>query len=96
MVEGIVYLLHFDRPYGPAGQQHYISWTSNLVRRLGEHRADVGCRSTARVVSQGIGFVLAQTWLGDRVLERRLKRMNGFQLCPLCAPERRKHWQREL
>jgi hypothetical protein len=42
----------------------------------------------AAVSAQGIDWQLARTWLGDRDLERRLKRQhNAPRLCPVCNPE---------
>lgn len=85
---GTVYLLHFAQPISPAHTcQHYLGWTSDLDMRLAEHRAGRGSRLTQVAVERGIDFVIAQTWPGDRTLERRLKhRKEGPRLCPLCFP----------
>jgi hypothetical protein len=41
------------------------------------------------VTGQGIGFVLARTWHGDRFLERTLKRHRmAPRYCPICRAER--------
>ncbi|MDL4817376.1 hypothetical protein [Actinomadura opuntiae] len=42
VLDGIVYLLHFTRPYKHA--KHYTGWTSDLDARLAEHAAGRGAR----------------------------------------------------
>jgi len=86
---GLVYLLHFERPY-PAGRcpQHYLGWTTDLETRLQEHRARRGGRLVAVVLEFGIDFNCARTWTGRRSLERKLKRRHGCRdLCPICRGE---------
>jgi predicted GIY-YIG superfamily endonuclease len=81
---GIVYLIHFDRPYGHA--RHYTGWSSNLSARLAEHAAGRGARLMAVITSAGIGWQLAWTWAGGRSLERALKTQGGAaRRCPLCG-----------
>src|SRR5512142_1629951 len=81
---GVVYLLHFDRPYRHAS--HYTGWTTNLTERLADHRAGHGARLTAVIRQAGIGFVLARTWRGSRAKERALKRQGGAsRRCPVCG-----------
>jgi hypothetical protein len=93
MSDGKVYLLHFSQPIGdpknPRGQaQHYLGWTVDLEHRLDTHAAGNGSALMAAVSAQGIDWQLARTWLGDRDLERRLKRQhNAPRLCPVCNPE---------
>jgi hypothetical protein len=83
---GTVYLLHFDVPYRHA--RHYLGWARDVEARLAEHAAGRGARLTAVVSGAGIGWVLARTWPGGRVLERSLKRHHHApRLCPLCASE---------
>ena len=41
-VEGTVYLLHFERPY-KGKMRHYLGWTSDLERRLANHRQGTAC-----------------------------------------------------
>jgi hypothetical protein len=69
---GVVYLLHFDRPYGHAA--HYSGFTTNLPARLAQHAA-------------GITWQLARTWPATtRARERALKRQGGAsRRCPLCG-----------
>lgn len=85
---GTIYLLHFAQPISPAHTcQHYLGWCLDLDTRMAAHRAGRGSRLTQVAVERGIDFVIAQTWPGDRTLERRLKhRKEGPRLCPLCFP----------
>jgi predicted GIY-YIG superfamily endonuclease len=81
---GIVYLLHFQRPYKHA--RHYIGWTINLKARLARHRAGNGARLVEVITAAGIGFELARTWPGDRARERQIKSQGGAsRCCPLCG-----------
>lgn len=87
-VEGIVYLLHFERPYhGP--MQHYVGFTTHdLDQRLTDHREGAGCVTTRRAFEQGIGFTLARSWEGTLKLERQIKSRGPGNYCPLCPPRR--------
>lgn len=82
---GVVYLLHFDRPYKHAG--HYLGWTRDLEARLSDHRAGSGANLLAVIKAAGIGFVLARTWSpADRHRERQIKRQGGLsRSCPECG-----------
>jgi predicted GIY-YIG superfamily endonuclease len=81
---GVIYLLHFDRPYAHAG--HYCGFTTNLPDRLAEHTAGHGARLLAVIQAAGIGWTLARTWTGTRARERALKRQGGAsRRCPLCG-----------
>ena len=94
---GTVYLLHFDRPYGPGGgangrgtAKHYLGWAKDLQRRLAHHAAGTGARLTQVVADAGIGWTLARTWEGDRHRERQLKQQGGrARLCPVCKDARK-------
>src|SRR2546429_388192 len=44
---GVVYLLHFDRPYRHAA--HYTGWTSHPLDRLDEHETGRGARLLAGI-----------------------------------------------
>ena len=80
---GIVYLLHFDRPYKHA--QHYIGYSSNHVQRLAHHAQGTGSRLLQVVRMAGITWVVAALWQGDRRAERRLKRWGSAKRqCPIC------------
>jgi hypothetical protein len=96
---GTVYLLHFDRPYGPPGApvgstaKHYVGWARDLAARLAEHEAGRGARLTEVVRAAGIGWTLARTWPGSRARERQIKNQGGHaRHCPECGvkprPER--------
>ena len=89
-VQGVIYLLHFDRPYRHA--RHYTGWVHSptfLQPRLGAHRDGVGARLMAVIGEAGIGFQLARTWEGDRHRERALKRQGGAsRRCPICRQQR--------
>ncbi len=92
---GIVYLLHFDKPYqAKTGARkktaaHYIGWTNNLRDRVNEHARGGGARLMEIIALDGIGFTVARTWTGDRKTERHLKnRHNHRVLCPCCDAQR--------
>ena len=81
---GVIYLLHFDRPYKHA--RHYIGWTTNLEVRLAEHAAGHGARLLHIIHAHGIGWTLARTWPGTRARERQLKNQGGgSRCCPRCG-----------
>lgn len=84
--EGVVYLLHFDRPYRHA--RHYTGWArqGNLAGRLYHHRTGNGARLLAVLAENNIGWHLARVQDGDRNLERRLKNQGGAsRRCPSCG-----------
>jgi hypothetical protein len=89
---GTVYLLHFDRPYGPGGGAngrgtagHYL-WAKNLEQRLAQHEAGTGARLMQVVKDAGIGWRLARTWKeGGLARESQLKKQGGrSRMCPEC------------
>lgn len=81
---GVVYLLHFTRPYEHA--RHYIGWTTDLPARLFHHEIGRGARLLQVVSDAGIEWRLARVWPGDRGRERALKRQGGAsRCCPLCG-----------
>ena len=85
-VPGIVYLLHFDRPYRHA--RHYTGWSADDVPdRLVQHAAGRGARLMTVIYEAGIGFVLVRTCEGTRSTERAIKNAGGaVRFCPLCTP----------
>lgn len=85
-VEGVVYLLHFERPYEHA--RHYIGWAEDLDARIAQHDAGTGANLVAVVVAAGINFEVARTWNGTRALERRKKNRGATAICPVCRGER--------
>lgn len=84
---GTVYLLHFDRPYKHAS--HYIGFTTDLEARIKSHRNGTGARLMEVIKDAGIGFHVANTWVGvTREKERRLKNGGGAcRNCPTCKAE---------
>ena len=84
---GVIYLLHFERSYHHA--RHYLGYTDDLEGRLAGHRAGRGSPLVAAAVRDGIDFVLAATWPGDRHHERRLHRYRNSprRLCPICRAD---------
>lgn len=88
MTTQVIYLLHFDRPFGHA--RHYMGSAVDLELRLADHRNGQGARLMFWVVRAGIGWRLARTWVGGRQRERQLKAQGGrARLCPICRPHRR-------
>jgi hypothetical protein len=85
----VVYLLHFDQPYGdyPDGQfaLHYLGSTADLAARLQAHRAGQGARLMTVIRQAGIDFTLARTWPGGRCRERQLKQQHRRRMCPMCG-----------
>jgi predicted GIY-YIG superfamily endonuclease len=90
---GTVYLLHFDRPYGPGGGAngrgtagHYLGWAKNLEQRLAQHEAGTGARLMQVVKDAGIGWRLARSWKeGGLARESQLKKQGGrSRMCPQC------------
>jgi predicted GIY-YIG superfamily endonuclease len=83
---GYVYLIHFDNPISENHTcQHYLGWTTDLPRRIAEHRAGGGCRLTQVAIERDIYFQVVRTWRGFRSQEKHLKRQhNSPRLCPVC------------
>lgn len=89
-MSGVVYLLHFERPYKHA--RHYVGYTSKgLNERLERHRAGGGARLLEVITEAGITFELARTWRpGTRALERQIKRRHDApKMCPICRGQAR-------
>ena len=83
---GVIYLLHFTRPYRHA--RHYTGWTPDLAARLARHRQGHGARLIAVITAAGIDFQLARTTTGTRADERAIKKAGGARrYCPLCVPQ---------
>ena len=84
----MVYLLHFDKQIAPGKHttQHYIGYADVLEHRLAEHASGHGARLTQVAIERGISWQVARTWQGGRQEERRLKKIHGARLCPICNP----------
>ncbi|HTW99940.1 MAG TPA: hypothetical protein VMD59_14250 [Acidimicrobiales bacterium] len=94
-MEGILYLLHLERPLGDPSRphmsaQHYLGFTAedDVTERLSRHAAGAGSRMLAAAVGAGIGWRLVWIRAGDRHLERRLKNAGHFaeRLCDCRQP----------
>lgn len=84
----VVYLIHFERPYKHA--RHYLGVTSNLNRRLSQHRNGTGARLMEVISAAQINWEIVRTWNGGHELERKLKAWNNScRLCPICKQERK-------
>ena len=85
---GIVYLLHFDRPFAHA--QHYIGFTEHLDQRCEDHLRGNGANLVAHVVAAGITIQLAAEWRNvTQVAEYALKNKGGMvRYCPVCSGPR--------
>ncbi|MGE0128060.1 MAG: endonuclease [Blastocatellales bacterium] len=84
MSDGIVYLIHFNKPYAHA--RHYLGFTTNLDHRITDHLCGMGARLMEVITEAGIEWRVVRTWQGDRKLERQLKkRKEAPALCPVCA-----------
>jgi predicted GIY-YIG superfamily endonuclease len=84
---GVLYLLHFDRPFGPPHQQarHYLGWTGDLDARLAAHADGTGANLLRHVRNAGIGWTLVRTWPSATRVDERAKHTNGHaRRCPVC------------
>jgi hypothetical protein len=100
---GVVYCLHFARPFHGAngrhiGAQHYVGFAADgdAARRLREHVSGQGSPLVRAVVRAGITVEIAAVVPGDRTLERRWHVRHGSRLCPLCRAPRRPPAGRQL
>ena len=81
---GVIYMLHFDRPYKHA--KHYVGWTEDLFDRLDTHAKGHGARLLAVIWRAGIGFTLIRICEGTRRTERAIKNEGGAsRFCPACT-----------
>jgi len=88
-VMGIVYLLHFEKPYKHA--RHYWGWALKVEARNTHHLNGTGGRLPAVVAAAGIAWEIALAMPGDKNRERQMKNRGGAsRLCPICRSERTK------
>lgn len=83
---GYIYMYHFDERY-PNGRrpQHYIGFAKDVEYRELRHLAGRGAKLLKAVTEKGIGWTLVKVWVGDRYLERRLKKNGHFDRhCVIC------------
>jgi transposase-like protein len=89
--QGACYLLHFDQPVGRKAQRHYVGFTTDIPRRLLQHRRGerVACRPARLAARLGIAVRLAKTWFpGSLELEQKLKAAGDLEhLCRICQAE---------
>jgi predicted GIY-YIG superfamily endonuclease len=87
LIVGTVYLLHFGRRYKHA--RHYVGFTTDLTRRLQQHRGGRSAPLVRAAVADGIEIFLARTWATATVgFERRLHEMGKRLICPICSGPR--------
>ena len=86
---GVIYLLHFHRPY-----RHAKHWTDDLLHRLDCHAAGRGARLVEVIWQAGIGFTCVRICEGTRTTERAIKNAGGaVRYCPACTSgPRNGHW----
>ena len=89
---GVIYLLHFHRPYWHA--KHYTGFTKDLLDRLAQHASGHGARLVEVITQAGIGFTCVRICEGTRRTERAIKNAGGaVRYCPVCTPHPRNgHW----
>lgn len=82
----MVYLIHFDEPFGHA--QHYLGYSKDELfeKRMECHKKNQGSRLIAAVNKAGIGWKVVRTWPNeDGNFERKLKNWKKSRcLCPVC------------
>lgn len=75
---GVVYIIHFDRPYEHA--RHYVGWSRDLWMlelRLRHHRNGEGAKLMRAVTAAGIDWHVSTLFYADRNEERRIKNCGG-------------------
>lgn len=85
---GVVYLIHFDRPYRHA--RHYMGYTSEagLDKRLDAHARGNGARLMQVITDAGITWRLARVWENATRRDERRRKGRGLKpLCPICRKE---------
>lgn len=83
-ITGSVYLVHFRRAFN--GAKHYLGFSTNIPKRVKEHRAGRGSPLLKAVTERGIPWTVVRKWHGvDGHFEKELKRKNALSdLCPRC------------
>lgn len=79
---GVIYLLHFDKPFGHA--RHYMGWSQDLWVRLICHKMGRGANLLRHVAMAGIEWKLVALYYGDRNREREMKNHGHARRCPEC------------
>ncbi len=79
----VCYLIHFDEPV--SGVQHYLGFTTDLRRRISQHRSGEGALLLNRANIKGVGWRVVRVWRdADLDAEAALKAMIPKNLCPHC------------
>ncbi len=81
----MIYIIHFDEKLAHA--QHYVGYCKEerFAIRMFEHGAGIGAKILRALVEKGIHYRIANTFPGDRILERRIKNQkNTRRYCPIC------------
>ncbi len=88
LIVGTVYLLHFSRPYQHAS--HYVGFTTDLERRLKQHRRGTTSPLVRCAVAEGIEIFLARTWENATVGFETWLHSGGHKrlACPICVGPR--------
>lgn len=83
--DGVVYLIHFDRPYKHSS--HYLGWTHSFDARMERHRSGRGSNLLKVIQNAGIGWQVVRVWEpASPKVESELKKFrNNRRLCPLCS-----------
>lgn len=85
--DGVVYLIHFDRPFGHA--QHYIGLASDFEKRMERHKQGRGSNLIRVIQNAGIGWHVVRIWeagVNAPAVEKELKAYhNSRHLCPECC-----------
>jgi predicted GIY-YIG superfamily endonuclease len=87
MVQGFVYLIHFEKKYYHA--QHYIGWARNVEKRMVHHRNGSGSKLLAHLNKIGIKWEVVMTKKGTGDEERRMKKCKKARsFCPVCKNDK--------
>jgi len=92
----MVYILHFDKPFGHA--RHYVGYCKDnrFEERLQEHASGRGSLFLKKVIEAGITWELVATFPNaTENFERRIKEVwkNTSRLCSICNENLHLVWQ---
>lgn len=83
------YLIHLERAVGEGHRRHYIGFTSDLKRRIEEHRGrdGKGAAMLRSANNHGVPWRVVRVWKdANHEAEKLLKAMGAKNLCPVCNP----------
>lgn len=82
----VMYLLHFEGQIDK--RKHYIGSTTadRLAKRMHEHAAGRGSKTSKAITRAGYGFWLTRLWsISSRTEEHKRKRSGHYEYsCPIC------------